>query len=150
MCREARDGACMEHAEEARAERAGTGERIDKQGEPEMRREVKAAQVTCTVGAESGQCKAGKCISIGEDNVCTDCAKAGEVPINGKCVAYINDLVTTPSGCTKSSGDLDAQSHHVRKVHSNRLLPPQGRVLCTIILSWKHHLQNCRQYCRTM
>ncbi|EFO63194.1 VSP, partial [Giardia lamblia P15] len=28
------------------------------------------------------------CIAIGADNVCTDCGKTGEVPINGKCVAF--------------------------------------------------------------
>ncbi|ESU40779.1 Variant-specific surface protein, partial [Giardia duodenalis] len=110
VCREARDGACMGYAEEARAERAGAGERIDKQGEPEMQREVKAAQVTCIEGTNTGQCKTGKCINIGEDRVCTDCGKAGEVPINGKCVAYNNDLVTT-AGCTKNNGDpVDASS----------------------------------------
>ncbi|ESU42287.1 Variant-specific surface protein [Giardia duodenalis] len=96
-------------AEEVKAERAGAGERIDKQGEPEMRREVKAAQVTCTVGADSGQCKAGKCISTGEDNVCTDCGKAGEVPINGKCVVSSDSSVTT-AGCAKSDGNLDQSS----------------------------------------
>ena len=95
---------------EVRPERAGTGERIDKQGEPEMRIKVKAAQVTCTVGTDSGQCKTGKCISIGEDRVCTDCGKAGEVPINGKCVVSSDPSVTTTAGCAKSNGDLDDQS----------------------------------------
>ena len=96
--------------EEAKVRHAGTGERIDKQGEPEMRIKVKAAQVTCTVGTESGQCKTGKCISIGEDRVCTDCGKAGEVPINGKCVVSSDPSVTTTAGCAKSNGDLDDQS----------------------------------------
>ncbi|EFO61461.1 VSP [Giardia lamblia P15] len=45
-------------------------------------------QVTCTVETETGQCKENMCIAIGADNVCTDCGKAGEVPINGKCVAF--------------------------------------------------------------
>ncbi|ESU40291.1 Variant-specific surface protein, partial [Giardia duodenalis] len=109
VCREARDGACVMYKEEAKIMHAGAGERIDKQGEPEMQREVKAAQVTCTEGTNTGQCKTGKCISIGEDRVCTDCGKAGEVPINGKCVVS-SDSSVTAAGCTKSSGDLDDQS----------------------------------------
>ncbi|ESU45748.1 Variant-specific surface protein, partial [Giardia duodenalis] len=109
VCREARDGAYVMYKEEAKVRHAGTGKRIDKQEEPEMRIKVKATQVTCIEGTTTGQCKTGKCISIGADNVCTDCGKAGEVPINGKCVAYNNDLVTA-AGCTKSSGDLDDQS----------------------------------------
>ncbi|ESU40361.1 Variant-specific surface protein [Giardia duodenalis] len=67
-------------------------------------------EVTDSSNPTTGQCKKGKCISIGEDRVCTDCGKAGEVPINGKCVAYNNDLVTT-AGCTKNNGDpVDASS----------------------------------------
>ncbi|ESU42494.1 Variant-specific surface protein, partial [Giardia duodenalis] len=106
VCREARDGACVMYKEEVRAERAGAGERINKQGEPEMRQEVKAAKVTCTEGTTTGQCKTGKCVSIDTDTVCTECGKAGEVPINGECKAY-NDAATTKdagAGC-ETGGD---------------------------------------------
>ena len=61
---------------------------------------------TCTEGSAPTNCKTGKCVSIGEDRVCTECGKAGEVPINGECKAY-NDAATTKdagAGC-ETGGD---------------------------------------------
>ncbi|KWX11374.1 Variant-specific surface protein [Giardia duodenalis assemblage B] len=111
VCREARDGACVEHAEEARADRAGAGERIDKHGRLETRGIVKEAktceEVTDSSNPTTGQCKKGKCISIGEDRVCTDCGKAGEVPINGQCIGKD----TASNQCQKAdSQPLDENS----------------------------------------
>ncbi|ESU42579.1 Variant-specific surface protein, partial [Giardia duodenalis] len=111
VCREARDGACVEHAEEAGADRAGAGERIDKHGRLETRGIVKEAktceEVTDSSNPTTGQCKKGKCISTGEDNVCTDCAKAGEVPINGQCIGKD----TASNQCQKAdSQPLDENS----------------------------------------
>ena len=58
---------------------------------------------TCTEGTTTGQCKTGKCVSIGEDRVCTECGKAGEVPINGVCTAFEDDLVKKTAKCTRAS-----------------------------------------------
>ncbi|ESU41440.1 Variant-specific surface protein, partial [Giardia duodenalis] len=114
VCREARDGACVEHAEKARAERAGAGERIDKQRKSETGRIVKAAKTCEEVvdGApdQAGKCAKGKCISIGENRVCTQCGKmATEAPKNGVCTDLTSDTAvcaTKDSGkCTKCAGD---------------------------------------------
>ncbi|EFO65462.1 VSP [Giardia lamblia P15] len=73
---------------------------------------TQAVAKTCTEASDSsqtGQCKKGKCISIGEDSVCTDCAKPGEVPINGECKDKTDGLITT-AGCEKADGALDEQS----------------------------------------
>ena len=94
--------------EEAKVRHAGAGERIDKQGEPEMRREVKAAK-TCEEVADNGtptagQCKKGKCDTIGSIKVCTDCAFNNEVPINGEC----KDVTQAPGStfCTGYAAGL--------------------------------------------
>ena len=60
-----------------------------------------AEQITCTVGTETGQCKENMCVAVGADNVCTDCGKAGEVPINGKCVEF----GTANDKCQKAGGE---------------------------------------------
>ena len=104
----------MEHAEEARAERAGAGERIDKQRKSETGRIVKAAKTCEEVvdGApdQAGKCAKGKCISIGENRVCTQCGKmATEAPKNGVCTDLTSDTAicaTKDSGkYTKCAGD---------------------------------------------
>lgn len=94
--------------EEAKVRHAGAGERIDKQGEPEMRREVKAAK-TCEEVADNGtptagQCKKGKCDTIGSTKICTDCAFNNEVPINGEC----KDVTQAPGStfCTRYAAGL--------------------------------------------
>ncbi|KAE8304974.1 VSP [Giardia duodenalis] len=74
--------------------------------------QVARAAKTCTEASsdpQTGQCKQGKCISIGGDRVCTDCAKPGEVPINGECKDKSDGLITT-AGCEKVDGALDEHS----------------------------------------
>ena len=104
----------MEHAEEVRAERAGAEERIDKQRKSETGRIVKAAK-TCEevvdgASDQAGKCAKGKCISIGENRVCTQCGKTTtEAPKNGVCTDLTSDTAvcaTKDSGkCTKCAGD---------------------------------------------
>ena len=99
---------------EVRAERAGAGERIDKQRKSETGRIVKAAKTCEEVvdGApdQAGKCAKGKCISIGENRVCTQCGKTTtEAPKNGVCTDLTSDTAicaTKDSGkCTKCAGD---------------------------------------------
>ncbi|ESU40470.1 Variant-specific surface protein [Giardia duodenalis] len=54
----------------------------------------------CTGGAAENQCTSGKCESVGDAQICTSCV-AGNVPINGKCVA--KDGVKTK--CTTAASD---------------------------------------------
>ena len=96
MCREARDGACVGHAKEV------TGR---------TKKSVRARETPagCTVGGtNTDNCQTCN-VQIGDSLYCSQC-KTGFVPINGKCVAYNNDLVTTTAGCTKSDGNLDQSS----------------------------------------
>ena len=63
--------------------------------------------VTCKA-AESGgtnvnDCAVGKCELIGEAEACTECRNAGNVPINGRCIAH-NAATVTAAGCKKQGG----------------------------------------------
>ena len=46
-----------------------------------------AVLAACQEGAATTNCKAGKCITIGSDSYCSDCAFTDEVPIGGVCKA---------------------------------------------------------------
>ena len=87
MCREARDGAhdSMQGVERAKA----VGECVE---------------VADSGAPTTGQCKKGKCDTIGSIKVCTDCAFNNEVPINGEC----KDVTQAPGStfCTGYAAGL--------------------------------------------
>ena len=80
VCREARDGACVRHAEEVRAEHTEAKQRVSSTG--------KVASGTC-VEADAGQ--TGKCLTnhcdvwIGGGDFCSQCSQTTDYLINGKC-----------------------------------------------------------------
>ncbi|ESU44178.1 Variant-specific surface protein, partial [Giardia duodenalis] len=84
VCREARDGVCVGHAEMVRAERAGAGE-------------TKNPQTACTPGSGTGQCKVCEA-AIGADKYCSECDQTTEAPIDGNCITISGGDI-----CTKNS-----------------------------------------------
>ncbi|ESU44054.1 Variant-specific surface protein [Giardia duodenalis] len=97
VCRKARGGACLRHAEEV------TG----RKKEP-MR--VREAQPGCTTGSSStDHCQICDVI-IGDKTYCSQCA-TGYVPIDGTCIQFGESSVTTTAGCKKNDDNsVDAQS----------------------------------------
>ncbi|ESU41991.1 Variant-specific surface protein [Giardia duodenalis] len=52
-----------------------------------------AVLAACQEGAATTNCKAGRCITIGSDSYCSDCALDAEAPINGACAVPSNQDV---------------------------------------------------------
>ncbi len=128
----------MRCVEEVKIECAEAEERVDKHGELETRGIVKEAktceEMTDSSNPTTGQCKKGKCISIGEDRVCTDCGKAGEVPINGECTTNKGNTGCTDlgSGADGTCASYTGANYFLHKggCYSTEVDKP-GRTLCT-------------------
>ena len=103
VCRDARDGACVRHAEENKTDktsakmiRAGAGDTCPK--------------VDNDSSQETGKCKNTKCdVMIGGNSYCSQCSKPSDHLVDGKCVATSGDTGCTsqdvPNGTCKSCGD---------------------------------------------
>ena len=80
VCREARHGACVRHAEEVNGQRKSL-KAIDRQ--------TSGTCVEANSGdSQTGQCKNGKCdVWIGGSNFCSQCSQTTDYLINGKCTA---------------------------------------------------------------
>ncbi|ESU40211.1 Variant-specific surface protein, partial [Giardia duodenalis] len=88
VCREARDGACVRYAEEARAERAGAGE-------------ARNPRVACTPtsGGSAGTCEQCEA-TIGGTAYCSKCNEPNTyAPVNGQC----EDVSQNKAVCAQSS-----------------------------------------------
>ncbi|ESU40567.1 Variant-specific surface protein [Giardia duodenalis] len=73
VCREARDGACVRHAEELKVGRTEARERV--------------ASGTCTSGTDPTNCKADMCnVQIGGETYCLQCNAENDHLIDGACV----------------------------------------------------------------
>ena len=80
MCREARDGACVGYAEEARADRARAGE-------------VQDPRTNCQADSSGG---AGTCkvcgVHVSESEYCSECNSPDtHAPVNGQCADVTQD-----------------------------------------------------------
>ena len=84
MCREARDGACVGHAEEVRAKRAGAGE-AERRSE---RRGVRDPRTNCqevTSNPTDGSCNTCG-VTIGQTTYCSKCNEPDTyAPVDGVC-----------------------------------------------------------------
>ncbi|ESU40371.1 Variant-specific surface protein [Giardia duodenalis] len=89
VCREARDGACVRHAEEVT-------------GRTKKSMRVREAQAGCTTGSSStDHCASDKCdVTIGDKTYCSQC-EANYVPIDGTCTQVGDDIKTK---CLKADG----------------------------------------------
>ena len=90
VCREARDGACVRYAEE----------HVVNDGRYKASIRVVAAS-QCTQDTNTANCATGKCEMIGATEVCTQCATAGNVPIDGVC----NPFGEATDKCQKATGN---------------------------------------------
>ncbi|ESU41385.1 Variant-specific surface protein, partial [Giardia duodenalis] len=93
VCGEARDGACVRHAEEV----TGQGKSLKA-----IDRQTSGTCPEATSGAsQTGQCKNGKCdVWIGGGDFCSQCSKNEDYLINGKCTAD-----NTESACEGSASN---------------------------------------------
>ena len=93
MCREARGGACVEHAEGMRAEK--TSAKVEATGVEE----TPTCEAVTDSNAVSTKCAQGKCdVTIGGNPYCSKCSKLDEHLVDGKCVAASIDSANNCGG----------------------------------------------------
>ena len=140
VCREARGGACVMYVEEHSVD----GGRHETQGSRAHDDTKRAAAATCTPttnsdSPNSGECAAGKCdVTIGANKYCSECATAGEVPIDGVCTPK----ASAENICLKAEGgELDqdkvcgqcANEHFLFKGGCYNVDTAPGNLICSAI-----------------
>ncbi|ESU44518.1 Variant-specific surface protein [Giardia duodenalis] len=118
VCREARDGACVRHAEEV----------IDRKEGPTR---VREAQTGCTAETSStDHCANSKCdVTIGGKTYCSQCA-TGYVPIDGTCVEESGQdtkCTTNSQGACTQCGD----GYFLHRGGCYKIGQAPGNAICT-------------------
>ncbi|ESU45749.1 Variant-specific surface protein [Giardia duodenalis] len=137
VCREARDGACVGHAEghAVDGERRRTQDSRERDSMQGMER-VRAPEDTCTPSssATSGQCEASSSnVLIGENTYCSKCSTTDtEAPIDGVYKTINGDASgctaqTPPNGTCKSCG----AGYFLHKGGCYKIADPPGSTICS-------------------
>ncbi|KWX11179.1 hypothetical protein QR46_4866 [Giardia duodenalis assemblage B] len=119
VCREARDGACVRHAEEVTGQRKSM-KAIDRQ-----------TSETCIVGSGAGNCKADMCnVWIGGKDYCSECATAEELLIDGKCTNTDSSNICTKDN-SKGLCTSCANGYFLHKGGCYKIGGTVGLLICT-------------------
>ena len=137
VCREARDGACVRHAEEHSVDSGRHGMQSNGAHDSVQGMErVRAPEDTCTPSssAASGQCETSSSnVLIGENTYCSKCSTTDtEAPIDGVCKTINGDASgctaqTPPNGTCKSCG----AGYFLHKGGCYKIADPPGSTICS-------------------
>ncbi|ESU44791.1 Variant-specific surface protein, partial [Giardia duodenalis] len=128
VCREARDGACVWHAEENKTDRTST--EVIRAGAGDTCPKVSDSSTQTT-----GMCKMDKCdVTIGGNPYCSQCSKNDDHLVDGKCVDANTD---TTNACTPKSRTADgtcescAQGYFLHRGGCYQFGGAVGKLICT-------------------
>ncbi|ESU40183.1 Variant-specific surface protein [Giardia duodenalis] len=128
VCREARDGACVRHAEENKTDKTSA-----KVGAAST--EDTCPKVDNDSSQETGKCKSTKCdVTIGGNSYCSQCSLGTDHLVDGKCVAADTD---TANACTAKTRAADgtcascAKGYFLHRGGCYQIGQAPGNAICT-------------------